>query len=75
MNVHYPGVIKPQQIHSLENLRGIPNEVNSEVHLSQIRRDWNRFYRSHPTATLDELLAYATELDLRYGARFLPEVR
>jgi hypothetical protein len=71
----YPGVVQSQQVHSLENLRGIPKAVNSEVHLSQIRRDWNRFYRTHASPTLDDLLDFATKVDETYGTQFLPEVR
>jgi hypothetical protein len=47
----YPGVISASEMHSLANLRGVPKEVNSLVHLSQIRKVWNKFYREHPTAT------------------------
>jgi hypothetical protein len=60
------------EIHSLQNLRGIPNALNSDLHLSKIRREWNAFYRTHPNATKEELLEKATEIDLEYGSQFLP---
>ncbi|MBI3757350.1 MAG: hypothetical protein HY267_05175 [Deltaproteobacteria bacterium] len=41
----YPGVVSEAEMHSLENLRGIPNAINSSLHLSQIRIEWNSFYR------------------------------
>jgi YD repeat-containing protein len=68
----YPGVVTEEQIHSLENLRGIPNEVNSDLHLSQIRREWNQFYRQTPNATQEQLLQKATEIDTKYGSQFNP---
>jgi hypothetical protein len=68
----YPGVVLEAEIHSLQNLRGIPNALNSDLHLSKIRREWNAFYRTHPNATKEELLEKATEIDLEYGSQFLP---
>lgn len=68
----YPGAVTEEQIHSLENLRGIPNEVNSDLHLSQIRREWNQFYRQTPNATQEQLLQKATEIDTKYGSKFNP---
>ncbi len=70
----YPGVVSAAEMHSLENLRGIPKETNSQLHLSEIRREWNRFYRENPTATQAQLLAKATEIDAKYGIRFSPPV-
>jgi len=59
-------------MNSLENLRGIPKEVNSDLHLSRIRRAWNQFYRENATATQQQLLQKATEIDSTYGGQFLP---
>ena len=65
----YPDAVTTSEINSLENLRGIPNEINSDVHLSQIARSWNQFYSQNPAAdvTADMLLQKATEVDLKYG--------
>ncbi len=30
----YPGVVSESQMHSIENLRGIPKNINSDIHLS-----------------------------------------
>ena len=68
----YPGVFTEAEIHSLENLRGIPKASNAELHLSQIRRAWNEFYRLHPTATKQEILDYAGKVDAKFGAGFTP---
>lgn len=75
----YKGVIKPEELHSLENLRGIPKDVNSDVHLSKIRLEWNKFYLDHPAKTKpptkQELLDFATYIDKKYGHLFTPTVK
>jgi hypothetical protein len=74
----YPGVVSETEIHSLENLRGIPNAINGEVHLSQIRIEWNSFYRpfeaSGTAPSQAQLLHKATEIHAKYGSRFMPPV-
>jgi hypothetical protein len=72
----YPDArITPEEMHSLENLRGIPKENNSSLHLSTIRKEWNRFYEDHPHATKDQLLDFATYIDNKYGDQFNPPIR
>lgn len=68
----YPNEITQAQIQSLENLRGIPKDANAEVHLSQIAKEWNQFYKANPNATRAQLLQKATEIDAKYGSQFLP---
>jgi hypothetical protein len=68
----YPDLVSESQIHSLENLRGIPNELNNTVHLSAIRKEWNRFYKTNATPTQQDLLDKATEIDSTFGAQFNP---
>jgi hypothetical protein len=70
----YPDEVTEAEIHSLENLRGIPSELNSNLHLSQIAREWTQFYRANPNATRKQLLQKATEIDLKYGGWFKPPV-
>ncbi|MCR3721190.1 MULTISPECIES: putative T7SS-secreted protein [Prauserella salsuginis group] len=67
--------ITAAEMHSYENLRGIPKESNSRLHLSEIRKDWNDFYEKHPNATTEELLDFATHIDNKYGHEFNPPVR
>jgi len=62
----------PRLHHSFENLRGIPKTINSDVHLSQIRREWNQFYRQNPAPTQQQLLQKATEIDAKFGSQFQP---
>lgn len=72
----YPHLdITPNEMHSLDNLRGIPKEINREVHLRAIRKEWNNFYRDNPNPTKQDLLDKATEIDDKFGHQFTPPVR
>jgi hypothetical protein len=72
----YPGVVTEAEIHSLEDLRGIHNAINSDVHLSKIRIEWNKFYKQHKldgtVPTRQQLLNKATEIDNLFGSQFTP---
>ncbi|WP_344836139.1 RHS repeat-associated core domain-containing protein [Kribbella ginsengisoli] len=68
----YPNLFSASEIHSLENLRGIPLAKNNTIHLSEIRRSWNAFYRSHASPTREEVLRHATAVDKQFGSEFLP---
>jgi hypothetical protein len=71
----FPGTVTEAEIHSLENLRGIPKSINSDVHLSRIRKSWNEFYRTNPAPTPQQLLDHATTIDALFGHLFNPPVR
>ncbi len=71
----YPGLFTKAEINSLENLRGIPLDRNNELHLSIIRRLWNRFYKNNPNPTRDDLLRQATKIDDDYGHLFDPVLK
>ena len=70
----YPGSVSSSEMHSFENLRGIPQKANSDLHLSQIRREWNRFYRQNSAQTQQQLLQKATEIGNKFGSQFKPPV-
>jgi hypothetical protein len=71
----YPGRFTAGEMHSLQNLRGIPKgQVNNRVHLSDIRKEWNQFYKNHPDATRQQILDHATRVDLKYGSNFNPPI-
>jgi hypothetical protein len=72
----YPGVMTEAEIHSLKNLRGIPIALNDDLHLSKIRKEWNKFYRENPPGTVDakKLLDKAQEIDRKYGHLFNPPI-
>jgi RHS repeat-associated protein len=72
VTIRYPGIITDAELHSLENLRGIPLDQNSRVHLRNIRREWDEFYATHPIATKQQLLQKVHEIDAAYGHEFLP---
>lgn len=71
----YPKLFKVEEIQSLENLRGIPKSINSDIHLSKIRKAWNRFYKSNASPTRQQVLEKATEIDNLYGGQFTPKIR
>lgn len=68
----YPGLFTEAEIHSLNNLRGIPKSIHPDLHLSKLRRAWNEFYRAHPHPTKQEVLDFAAQLDRQFGAIFEP---
>ncbi|MCA0057910.1 MULTISPECIES: hypothetical protein [unclassified Mesorhizobium] len=70
----YPGLFASEEIHSLENLRGVRKEFDVNLHLKVIRAEWDEFYKTHITATRQQVLDYATELDKKYGHLFDPPI-
>jgi large repetitive protein len=72
----YPGLFSADEIHSVENLRGIPKgAINSRVHLSAIRNMWNDFYSANPSPARQDVLDYATGIDDQLGQWFTPRIR
>lgn len=61
-------------MHSLDNLRGIPKEINSDLHLSKIRKEWNKFYKEFPNPTKEQLLQKRLGIDKKYGHLFKPPI-
>lgn len=72
----YPGLFKDSEMHSLENLRGIPTPLNPTLHLSDIRKAWDEFYKTHPasTTTREDIFNEATEIDRKFGHLFTPKI-
>ena len=73
--IRYPKAVTKAQIHSLENLRGIPIDLNSDIHLSKIRRRWNSFYRANPNPSTRQLLEMAEKVDNKFGHLFTPIIK
>jgi hypothetical protein len=76
----YPGVITEAELHSLENLRGIPTgQAGIDLHQKELRTAWDDFYATmmmqgrNPTKT--ELLQFAKTLDNKFGKLFVPPIR
>ncbi|NLW48259.1 MAG: RHS repeat-associated core domain-containing protein [Firmicutes bacterium] len=70
----YPGLFTTDEIHACQNLRGIPNNSNSELHLSLIRKIWNRFYTNNPNATANDIRKMAKAIDDLFGHFFNPPI-
>ncbi|NRA67359.1 MAG: pre-toxin TG domain-containing protein [Pseudobacteriovorax sp.] len=76
----YPGVLNEKQMHSIENLRGIPNgAAGIQLHQREIRRFWDDVYerfdeRGFPP-TAGELLKEVKRADDKFGHRFVPPIR
>lgn len=72
----YPGLFTKEEINAYTMLRGIPKEVNSDVHLSKIRIEWNKFYKKVDAGEIplikDNFLNKAKEIDGLFGDKFLP---
>jgi hypothetical protein len=69
----YPGLFSVEELHSIENLRGIGRDRSGNLlHRSIIRLEWDEFYRQHKTATKDQVLDFATAIDRKYGGLFIP---
>jgi hypothetical protein len=71
----YPDLFSEAELQALENLRGIPNELNSNLHLSVIRLEWNAFYKLNPNATREQIVQKAVEIDAKYGSQFNPPIK
>jgi len=68
----YPGVFSREELSSRGASRGIPVEDNPATHLSAIRRSWNGFYKTNPSATREDILNHATRVDRQFGGGFRP---
>ena len=75
----YPDIFTSEEIHAYENLRGIPNEINNEVHLSKIRKEWNQFYKDVAKGkiklTRESFFSKAKEIDKMFGNQFKPNMK
>ena len=73
--IKYPGLFTKAELDKIENLRGIPKDVNNTLHLSTIRIAWNRFYKQYPNATKQEIQDFADVIDNLYGSQFNPPLK
>jgi hypothetical protein len=72
----YPGLFTRAEIDALDNLRGIPKSINSDLHLSKIRIEWNKFYKKFDDAgiipTKQQILDYARAVDKKFSNLYDP---
>jgi len=75
----WPDLFSESELHSIQNLRGISGEINPDIHLSRIRKEWDKFYDNYPPGgtipTRQDVLDYATHIDNLLGNNFSPPVR
>ena len=73
----YVGLFTEAEINELKMLRGIPKEVNSDIHLSKIRMEWNDFYKKIDLGkielTKENFLNNAKNIDDMFGEFFAPK--
>ena len=77
---NYEGLFTKEEIHSLQNLRGVPSgPEGSQLHQSKIRVEWNKFYRwlddNNITPTRELFIKKAKKIDDDYGHLFIPPIR
>lgn len=70
----FPSIVAADEEHSLQNLRGIPKELDSLLHKVIFRQEWDEFYESHPQPTRQQVLDYVTYIDKKYGHLFNPPI-
>jgi len=70
----YPNLnLTQNQMHSLENLRGIPS--NGALDHQTITNYWASFYNTNPNANLNEIFEFTKFIDDEFGHLFIPPVR
>ena len=74
--VYFRGVIPIDELHALDNLRGIPFEKNNKLHLSIINSKWNAFMRQYQRSgtrpTMEEIREQVRTIDRDHGQDFMP---
>ncbi|MER9116631.1 hypothetical protein NKH93_08410 [Mesorhizobium sp. M0954] len=66
--------LSKKKINSIENLRGIPKDLNDILHLVIIRGENDKFYEKYPYPTEQQILDHSTMMDKKYGHHFVPPV-
>lgn len=70
----YPSLVAEDEMHSLQNLRGIPKGLDNLLHKIVFRFEWDKFHASHPQPTRQQVLDYVTYIDKQYGHLFNPPI-
>jgi len=68
-----PDILSESELHSIENLRGIPKD-NPGFH-QVITNRWTQFYTDFPNFTKEQVLNFAKAIDDEFGKLFVPPVR
>ena len=70
----YPDLFTPEEIHSPENLRGIPKSISRYIHQSQLGKEFSKFRRKHSNPSRQDLIDYASYTDWKYGEFYIPKI-
>ncbi len=70
---NYPDIMTKSELHSLQNLRGIPKN-NHWIHQT-ITNNWAQFYLDFPNFTRQQALDFAKQIDDNFGHLFIPPIR
>ena len=68
----YPGLFTASELDQPWNLRGISKDTNSWLHLGAIAKAWWKFYSDNRSATRQDILDFAKEIDNQFGGNFIP---
>jgi hypothetical protein len=73
---YFRGVIPIDELHALNNLRGIPFDKNNTTHLSIINSKWNAFMRKYQRSgtrpTMEDIREQVRAIDRDHGEDFMP---
>ncbi|OBQ66948.1 hypothetical protein [Mesorhizobium loti] len=69
-----PNFLSEKKINSVENLRGIPKDLNDILHLVILRGENDEFYAKYPNPTERQILDHSEMMDKKYGHHFVPPV-
>jgi|LakMenE01Jun11ns_1017448.scaffolds.fasta_scaffold9926369_3 hypothetical protein len=70
----YKKLFTKEELNAIGNLRGIPKDLNNQLHNSFIRKAWNIFYKANPNPTARDIINYADGIDIIVGGHFLPNI-
>ena len=68
----FPDLFTPGEINGIGNLRGVPNELNNDLHPQDIRDAWDDFYDSNPDPTRRKIFKKRDAIDREFGCLFNP---
>ncbi|MBZ9871885.1 hypothetical protein LB542_13585 [Mesorhizobium sp. BR1-1-9] len=70
----FPSLFAKDEMHSLQNLRGVPKELDGLLHKIIFRYEWDTFYASNREPIRQQVLDYMTYIDKKYGHLFSPPI-
>jgi hypothetical protein len=68
----YPNILREDEVFNDKNFRALPQEMSCVGHIQTFREPWINFFKSHPTATKEQLLEILKAVDAKYTSKYLP---